>query len=496
MRAGEPMIVLREWSTEDLRGWDALAERARAMTRAGVETPEYRRILAEVRELLRSGRLDEIDRRLEKAYVIRALLNVMHDSPNLARVGLSIDRLRRVEAARAERFTRQECIAMLGIHLHHFDRLDQWEEGLFELSAEVILRAGAGLGRKQLREGALRTVVEHPSIISSTGGPAEYAGLAVDVGSLEDHIQATGLASQMSGRFGESVRREYFLEQIRRADHRSTDLPWFAEVRREELWNAPGEGGRLFGHDLLEALADKDATPPSTAWLELVTGIPGDPRIDYSSMWRTWWGPVSGAARRRVTQWIGSSDLRLFLEAVEAYGEDNHEAGLIRMFPARKRFLEGLYDQGLVKETRLILGNQMRQWIRRNIKNRSFESAMFSRTHTAVIVIDCGDFFLVEGSHSFRLWIYMSEVDERLMDRQVGSYHVDELTVDVPRRHAENFGFGAHRDVTHQGFWQAKALEFLLVDNQMDIDPRPLLTPEDFNRLRRSGVIPSHYLNR
>ena len=108
---------------------------------------------------------------------------------------------------------------------------------------------------------------------------------------------------------------------------------------------------------------------------------------------------------------MSKEDLRLFLQAVEQYGLETANTEMQRMFPARKRFLEGLFKLKLIRNTRLLLGGKAQQSVKRilgkDVKT-SFARMDGPMNDKAVIYLDCGDFHLVEGSHSFKIWVYLA----------------------------------------------------------------------------------------
>lgn len=251
----------------------------------------------------------------------------------------------------------------------------------------------------------------------------------------------------------------------------------------------------FFGHELLRALVDKPDKAPSDEWLEAILEIGGDPRLQNSAMWRKWWQPLPANTRRQATRWMSVEDLRLFLLAVESFGREEGIADLSRLFPPRKKFLWGLYDSGKVKETRLILGDNVRKAVRNQLgRIRTDAATLKTLRDTAVIYVDCEDFHLVEGSHHFKLWIYAGRPAPALVDRSKRTFTPDDLRVDVPEQHAKQHPHGtlARREVIHRGLWQRGPLEFLIEDYGIYLDPAELLTSEDYYELKHKFGLPVH----
>src|SRR5699024_3971830 len=145
--------------------------------------------------------------------------------------------------------------------------------------------------------------------------------------------------------------------------------------------------------------------------------IGGDPRLRRSAAYRKWWAEIPPDCAETVARWLSAEDLRLFLDSIERFAETTGNPVMNRLFPGRKTFLWGLYELGYVKETRLIVGRDVRDDLRRRLSPEMLRSLARlqgrGRESTSLIAIDCGPFFLVEGSHNVKLWIFVGpRVDE------------------------------------------------------------------------------------
>jgi len=202
---------------------------------------------------------------------------------------------------------------------------------------------------------------------------------------------------------------------------------------------------------------------------------------------------VSQRARDQVIRWLSVEDLRLFLMAVENYGREEDVDDLTRLFPPRKKFLWGLYDSGMIRETRLILGRKVRNAVVEQVTKVRTDIALYQSNHdTAIIYVDCGDFHLVEGSHNFRLWTYAGRPVSMLPDRSKRVFSSHEFIYLIPAQHAREHpdGSDAHLAVTHKGLWQRRPLEFLIEEYGIDLDPTKLLTREDYEELKYKHRLP------
>ena len=106
----------------------------------------------------------------------------------------------------------------------------------------------------------------------------------------------------------------------------------------------------------------------------------------------------------------------------------------------------------------------------------------------AIIYLDCGDFYLVEGSHSFKLWVYLAKPGTIITDWGRTNFDHDDLTRVTPRQYAKMYDGLPYVDIIHNGTWQKKVFEFL-GKHGIELDIEQLLGPNEYTRyLSRFGV--------
>ncbi|MEI8647018.1 EH signature domain-containing protein [Paraglaciecola sp. Hal342] len=82
------------------------------------------------------------------------------------------------------------------------------------------------------------------------------------------------------------------------------------------------------------------------SWQNAVIAIAGDPRVPKSHpRYMKWWSQLTNAQSKKVQGWLSKLDLKLFLEALEDYSKSSRDDDMIRMFPSRKHFLEGMHKR-------------------------------------------------------------------------------------------------------------------------------------------------------
>ncbi len=495
---------LPQWPDTALGSWTGLVARASRQRREAGGGRGFVALMDEIRAAIDRGEIDAIVSRLHERRVARALVSVWSHDVERARVSMTPDLVRQVVDRQDPHPSRLLVRALVDLLLRHFDLLDSWTAGLFDATSAATRRA-ATLAPAPRRVPAFVDVAdvarEHPAELLDRDAPRHVAGLLTASGPggiprpLDDWVRARGLQGYESGRFGLLVRQAVYLERIRRVDHtKPAGLEFLSEITTRSVVEAPGNAGRHFGHDLLEAMTTRTGNgAPCDEWLAALVDVGGDPRLQRSAQWNRWWEPLPPAAREQAVRWMSAEDLRLFLEAVETYARETHNQDMIRMFPARKKFLWGLYEQGLIRETRVILGSQARASVQHQLGRLRVDVATLQKAHdTAIIYVDCGRFHMVEGSHLFKLWVYDGRPVDLLTDRGKRHFTREELRLVVPAEHARRHasGHNGHIGISHNGLWQRRALDFIVEEVGVPLNLSRLLTREDYDDLKSRFGIP------
>lgn len=489
-------VQFPEWRVDSRQRWRTLSARTKRV-RDGVGTgPDFERLVTELQTLAVDGGAEAVAERLTNPRAARALVTAWSRHEDAARATMTPELVVGVVDAHGERVPLLLAEGLMALYLQRFDELDDWADGLFAATAKAVHAAAT---RASTRSDHTLVAAYHANLayLGTATGPRDLARKLMNDGhSLDDHLRETGIAGHDNGRFGTVARQAYYLEQLRRADHTTAEDSFLIEVTSDSVMRARGSEGLLFGHEVLDAMISDREGLPSDAWLGRIFHVAGDPRLEHTLQWQRWWAKLPPRVLDVATAWLSAEDLRLFLQAVENFGEETHNAELQRMFPARKKFLWGLYESGLVRRTRLILGSKAHNSIRRAVGpvrtsitplNGSGDS------DRAVIFVDCGSFHLVEGSHNFKLWIYDGEPVSRLVDRQTRINGLDLRTI-IPTDHARRHPWGSdgHKAIPHNGLWQARALEYLVETLGVALEPHRLLTSADYAELKLRGLPRRH----
>lgn len=477
-----------EWPADNAVRWSGLAQQASDVGQGmGASGARFADLVAHIRGLLAQGAFDAVADRLGERRVLRALLTVWAGD-DLA--WMSMPTL--FPAARerlVERPSRLAATVLAALFWRLFDRLDAASPGLFatvggtlyEVARQVVADDGDTAG-------PLGAIARSPGQWLTAESPATLAADLVATGrSMDDHFRAVGVAG-MEGRFGILARRKYYLAEIARADHTSAGHAFLADVTREAVTAAETEDDHSFGHALLAALCDKPIEQdPSAEWLEAITGIGGDPRLRETEQWRRWWSVIRPDLTERAARWMVGADLQVYFDALDDYATHQGTESMRRMLPARTTFLRGLYRSGHVREVRLILGDEVRRGISRRPGGLPVHPARYTGTNaaeTAVVVLTCNGFTVVEGSHNFQLYLYAGDPLPMLTDPRRRVFSPTDFKDTVPDRHRAIHGRGRQTQFRHNKIWQPMALDFL-GGIGVTVDPRAVYSAEDYEKQRR-----------
>ncbi|MEG3615723.1 EH signature domain-containing protein [Isoptericola haloaureus] len=485
-----PEVRREAWSRDLTEQWHDAGERAAEIARRAGTGYRYPPLLAEAQRLLEHRDTRRTVERMRDRLFTRAVCEWWATDERLAQRSMTPAVLEAVgqPERRASRLATTSLITAL---LGYFDRLDDWEEGRLEAVGSAVDRAVRGCRRRDHVD-VVEIVRSSPHYVTSADGPHALArDLIRDGRRLETDPVASALCQDDRGRFAQMVRNEYYLGLIEAADHTSAHHDFLHDATDRATALRRDDNDHRFGIAVLRGLCDKpDTVVPSAAWVDAVLRIGGDPRHEQSSSWHDWWSHLEPALRQRAVRWMSGADLRAFLDAVRVYGDETANTSLQRMYPRRRRFLMGLYESGLVQDTRLILGSNIRPTVKRVTDVSLAGVAQFSdqARDTAIVLVDCGEFHLIEGSHNFKLHAYIGPPGPEITDSSRRHFTRTYLNSVLPQKHCERHPkqYEAYRSWTHDpgGNWTGNALDFLR-GHGIHLDASALLDDRSLAKLAR-----------
>lgn len=435
-----PIFELREWSEHDfipvsqaVKGLSSLADKA------GRTSDRFQIVCDKLRRLARSGREEEISDAISSSLYVRAVTFLLNTEKDFFfRVPLSADFLAALRRPR-QRLGRLSLLQLIGTFFIYFDEIAQ--DGDFKTVCEFISKELGHLDGSQGTD--LGRIAGHRQFIFSPDGPSRVVKFARDKSADLDCIfQELGIGGFSQGRFQQVCRYHYYLETLRYisvGDYHSV----LDEVCKAEVFNASAGDGRLIGHEVLSVLIDRSGAEISDPWRKVVLTIAGDPRIPSGHRrYQKWWALLGDERIRKMRGWLSRLDLLLFLDILEEYGRSSGDLELQRMFPARKTFLEGLFKQNLIQQSRLFVGARAEQYLTKRYRREDLpEFARVKDTYRSIIYLQVENCHLIEGSHSFKLWFFPRlPSSSKVSDYAVDMFSPSSLGMDLDKAFKKEFG--------------------------------------------------------
>ncbi len=321
-------------------------------------------------------------------------------------------------------------------------------------------------------------------------GPAWLAERAMTKQLDFDHqLRELGLANYASGRYLTSAKNIYYVEQLHHiAVNAADDL--LIEVQKPAVFESRYDDNYLLGHKILNVLISRaPSNDISDAWLNVIMAIAGDPRISPTHpRYLKWWGHITPELIVKMHGWLSKLDLKLFLEALENFSKTASDPELLRMFPSRKYFLEGMFNAGVITKTRLFLSRAAAKYLRSHYKSEHLPNfSVVSDGNKSIIYVQMGDKHMIEGSHSCYLWLYdelhpSAVIFDDTQDKP--SYH--QLTTGLSDQMAR-YGIEPVANIQHNPInfsWQKTALTTLTAMG-VQLTAKDVLTAEDYGWYKR-----------
>jgi hypothetical protein len=470
--------------------WSNLTLQTKNIADGAGQGEEYKALEQNVKQFVASGDVEKIKKILGKRKGVRVLTQLWIDEDYVRKSTLNEDYIDYISAEHPK-LGMSSLMNLISLVYRYFDalvdgnifnRLTQW------LKQQINLR----LKDRSQSTDTILSVLQQFDWLFDLSAPKKLVDLAKNNHlDLNEQLKKLRLNELPQGRFLDICNAQYYLDTLKEIPvGEQHDILY--ELLKPDVARMPYEEGKRVGHVALEIIIDRSAGTPSEIWQNFVLGMAGDPRIaNTSKNYRQWWKPIGENRIKTVTSWLAKEDLRLFLEAIQEYANQTGDASLSRMFPARKRFLEGLYEHGFIRNARLMLGHSaaatVKKVLGKNVTTNYIN--LKGMAQTSIIYLDCGDFHIIEGSHNFKLWIYMGLPSNKLADYSFNEVSHFNLTHSFPREFQQNDPNAKFESIQHSArTWQNNAIEFL-IDNGVELDLEKLLSRDDYQwYIRRFGL--------
>jgi len=379
---------------------------------------------------------------------------------------------------------RPSVILLEDLRQHYLTHHDQ----LFDRKALEFWLVSSLMKRNQLKQ--------FDTEIFSAEGPKWLANECIQQEQeFGNFVSRLSLDKYQSGRFITVAQQIYFVERLKTIPVNKPDH-LLEEIQKQAVYNAPYDEEGLLGHEILKTLISRaPSNDVHESWRNVVMQIAGDPRVDKAHpRYQKWWLHLDQTLIQKVIGWLSGLDLKLFLEALEDYSKYSGNDELIRMYPARRQFLQGLLDRKLVTRTRLYLTPRFKNYLKRNYNDEHLpELYDVSTNDKSIIHVQLGKTHLIEGSHSAKLWIYKGLTEKAVVfDYKKRRVSYNDLTSELSHKMYDDKGQHLLVDsITHHPTltWQKKAIEAMKTAG-VTVRPEDVLTKGDYYDYKRKfGVV-------
>ncbi len=321
---------------------------------------------------------------------------------------------------------------MFSIYMDSFDAAADNTHKLAGALAEVTDRLGA----------RWRMLLEAiPEMLSPNVVADAVARKMISMDDLWTGLQKLGIHSPHAPGLMNAVHLAYLIQIEPHLDTRiemKRLIEWLKPEGRETKSAGAGEAiSALLGHWV-------DRTPPAddVRYLtENIIGIYGDPRVQRGGIWSA----VPDHRLAVILRWLTGENIRFFLDVVSAV-ERSH------MWEPRRKFWLGLHSRGRVDAAWVAFGDTAEQEAKQRGGGRgtlSFgrQTAGGSRSDTSLLVLKIGRKIVVEGSHSYKVYIF-DETDRRAPALYQWRYDCEQIRL-IP----------GSKERKHAGDWQSWVME-------------------------------------
>lgn len=491
LRLTVPTLRLPEWQARDVAAWAKRADLVKEVARCvGVNSDRFKLTLATIRRI----GIEQDGRGIDKEIIGRLHARVLaylwaQDDTFAKHVRVTpalLDAMREASGGVLGRLTLFLLIRAFFVRFQTLadgNDLMVWGERLQDHLASVRGKVSSDIQK----------LAASPRPLFSVNGPHWLAAKALNEGTnFEVLAQRFGLGAYGGGEFLRCTRLAYYVGALSSIPVGEAH-PVLAEVVEKDVYDARVGNARLVGHEALTILIDRSPeSGVAEAWQNVILTIAGDPRVPKgSARYQKWWAILGQARVDKVRRWLSRFDLLLFLNVLERYGQESGDAELQRMFPARKRFLEGIYEQGKIKETRLFVNPRAALYLKHHYRKEHLpEFAVLKDAYRSVIYMRVDDQHMIEGSHSFKLWIFPRlPAAGRVLDYSKNTFSPAELSSTVQAKYYQEFGDSAQApaDIVHSPWhfiWQHKAIEYFRGQG-VSLQIWKLFEQEDYRRYKK-----------
>lgn len=482
-----------ETGLQNIDQFDEYAEQLRSMLKGiGQTTDAFEICLKDFRALARRRNIDTYCKRIKTGRDIRAVIHLwLTDEHVSSLIPVSIIILQQFRNVR-NNLSLLALYELVELFMIQFDNIDATQ--LAYLSNFLVNEFKKTQGRLLIDD--LENLRKNSNWLLSLKGPYKVAEYAKEhKKDFDVALTDLGIPQEIGGRYIELSKNHYYIKTIASLDPiRDEKHSIFEEVvstsvkesrYREDLW---------LGHAVVKTMIDNVISHKvaiSQNWLQVILNVAGDPRVPtFSARFSRWWARIGDSYILHMRGWLSQFDFRLFLEILDEYAKRSNNSDLKRMFPPREKFLEGLYDLGLIQNTRLFISTNAERYLLRNYNKDELPNyAKVRDGNKSIIYLNVGGIHIVEGTHVFAIRMYdVLPQKNSLTDYNVQSHSPASLSTELTEQYIEEFGTFSNMPVRirhHPNLtWQHKVMESL-AEFGVGVNPEKVFTKSDYRQYKR-----------
>jgi hypothetical protein len=484
----ELQFNIRDWSERDFVGFKQATQSLDKLSKnVGISEDRFKALCHQFKELARTGNRNKLISSIKRSTDVRVISTLWLEDETF-RENFPIYRaLLDSFLLGRRRLPLLALMSLLELYFKEFDNLTSSKADLENFLKEELSKITS-------QDSELSRLAKYRYKILSSNGPRwlvhEARRTDIDLANLYEKL---GLNAFGQGRYMQIARTHYYLETLKTIEPSDADNTVLAELKRQDVFNAPYSDKRRIGHEVLSILIDRvSGNNVPEHWRSLVLTIAGDPRVASShNNYQVWWSLLEDTQVRKVRGWLSKFDLKLFLEALKESAKDANALDIERMFTDRKNFMEGLDNQDLILESRLFLSRTAEMYILRNYKKSELPTYVSSgSTKTSVIYLNVNGVHMVEGSHSFTLKLMdRLPIKSNILNYSKSRFSDSDFRTSISSDYYREYNSNGVEEIRHdQLIWQNKAINFL-AEHGVNVNVEDVLSGSLYKQYkRRFGV--------
>ena len=183
----------------------------------------------------------------------------------------------------------------------------------------------------------------------------------------KEMVQENAIELSFASKTFKLIECNYIIARIEQVDLRnSSELPQL--IKHGNYFEVQFSEDKLLGHSILETiLSELNSVEFHSDWIELILNIAGDPRSSSNSRkYNKWWAKLPQTLINNFIKVLSHNDIILFLEAINEFASGSRNFDMQRMYDRRKKMMMKLATEGVIDESRLILPETAKKFIKDN----------------------------------------------------------------------------------------------------------------------------------